>query len=218
MQGDPGVAVTRVKICGIRRIQDAVLATDLGASAVGLVFWPESPRFIDPYRARAIAAALPPGVTPVGVFVDQPAEFVMGVARLIPLGAVQLHGSESIANFARMAQRLIKAVPVTDGFEAAAIELIPPYVTVLLDAHDPVRRGGTGRTIDWSVAAAVAARRRTILSGGLTAVNVGEAVAQVRPYMIDVSSGVESQPGVKDPVKLRQLFAAVAAVRPRTTD
>jgi phosphoribosylanthranilate isomerase len=215
---DSGVAVTRVKICGIRRIQDAVLATDLGASAVGLVFWPESPRFIDPYRARVIAAALPPGVTPVGVFVDQPAEFVMGVARLVPLGAVQLHGSESIADFARMAQRLIKAVPVTDGFEAAAIELIPPYVTVLLDAHDPVRRGGTGRTIDWSIAAAVAARRRTILSGGLTAANVGEAVARVRPYMIDVSSGVESQPGVKDPVKLRQLFAAVAAVRPRTTE
>jgi phosphoribosylanthranilate isomerase len=90
---DSAGALTRVKVCGIRRIQDAVLATDLGASAVGLVFWPQSPRFIDPYRARAIAAALPPGVTPVGVFVDQPAEFVMGVARLIPLGAVHLHGS-----------------------------------------------------------------------------------------------------------------------------
>ena len=96
---DADAALTRVKVCGIRRIQDAVLAADLGASAVGLVFWPESPRFIDPYRARAIAAALPPGVTPVGVFVDQPVEFVMGVARLIPLGAVQLHGSESIASF-----------------------------------------------------------------------------------------------------------------------
>ena len=89
-------------------------------------------------------------------------------------------------------------------------------MTVLLDAHDPVRRGGTGRTIDWSVAAAVAARRRTILSGGLTAVNVGEAVARVRPYMIDVSSGVESRPGVKDPVKLREFFAALAAVKPKT--
>ncbi len=211
--GVPGAALTRVKVCGIRRIQDAVLATDLGASAVGLVFWPDSPRFIDPYRARAIAAALPPGVMPVGVFVDQPVEFVMGVARLIPLGAVQLHGSESIASFVRVGQRLIKAVPVTERFEADVIDLVPPFVTVLLDAHDPVRRGGTGRTIDWTVAAAVAARRRTILSGGLTAANVGEAVARVRPYMVDVSSGVESTPGVKDPVKLREFFAALAAVR-----
>ena len=95
-----------------------MLAADLGASAMGFVFWPGSPRYIDPYRARAIAAALPPGVMPVGVFVDQPVEFVMGVARLIPLGAVQLHGSESIESFARVAQRLIKAVPVTEGFEA----------------------------------------------------------------------------------------------------
>jgi len=213
---DADAALTRVKVCGIRRIQDAVLATDLGASAVGLVFWPESPRFIDPYRARAVAAALPPGVTPVGVFVDQPVEFVMGVARLIPLGAVQLHGSESIASFIRLTQRLIKAVPVTESFEATALDLVPPFVTVLLDAHDPVRRGGTGRTIDWGVAAAVAARRRTILSGGLTAMNVGEAVARVRPYMIDVSSGVESRPGVKDPVKLREFFAALAAVGPKT--
>jgi phosphoribosylanthranilate isomerase len=214
---DPAAALTRVKVCGIRRVQDAVLATDLGASAVGLVFWPQSPRFIDPYRARAIAAALPPGVTPVGVFVDQPAEYVMGVAHLVPLGAVQLHGSESIDNFVCLAQRLIKAVPVTEDFQAADIDLIPPYVTVLLDAHDPVRRGGTGRTIDWSVAAAVAARRRTILSGGLTAANVGEAVTRVRPYMVDVSSGVESTPGVKDPVRLREFFSALAAVKTMTS-
>jgi phosphoribosylanthranilate isomerase len=211
--GEPDPGLTRVKICGITRIQDALLAADLGASAVGLVFWPGSPRFIDPYRARAIAAALPPGVMPIGVFVDQPAEFVMGVAHLIPLGAVQLHGSESIESLARLAYRLIKAVPVAEGFDVDAIDLVPLYVTVLLDAHDPVRRGGTGRTIDWSVAAAIARRRRTILSGGLTAANVGEAVTRVRPYMIDVSSGVESRPGLKDPVKLRELFAALAAVR-----
>jgi phosphoribosylanthranilate isomerase len=207
---DPA-APTRVKVCGVRRIQDAVLATDLGASAVGLVFWPGSPRYIDPYRARAIAAALPPGVMPVGVFVDQPTEFVMGVARLIPLGAVQLHGSETVESFAPLAQRVIKAVPVTESFAAVDLDLLPPYVTVLLDAHDPVLRGGTGRTIDWSVAAAVAARRRTILSGGLTPANVAEAVERVRPYMVDVSSGVESSPGVKDPVKLRRFFAALGA-------
>jgi len=207
-----GAGRTRVKICGIRRAEDALLAVELGASALGFVFWPGSPRFVDPSRARDIVKALPPDVTVVGVFVDQPPEYVMEVAQLVPLGAVQLHGSESIETFARVAPRLIKAVPVAAGFDAASLDALPPHVTVLLDAHDPIRRGGTGRTIDWSVAAAVAVRRRTILSGGLTAANAGEAIARVRPYMIDVSSGVESAPGVKDATKLRALFAAVTLV------
>jgi phosphoribosylanthranilate isomerase len=108
-------------------------------------------------------------------------------------------------------QPLIKAVPVSDVFDPSTIEQLPPSVTVLLDAHDPVRRGGTGRTIDWTIAAAVANRRTTILSGGLTAANVAEAIARVKPHMIDVSSGVESAPGYKDPGKLKAFFAAVAA-------
>jgi phosphoribosylanthranilate isomerase len=199
----------RVKVCGVRRIEDAVLAADLGASAVGMVFWPGSPRFLDPFRARTIAAALPPGVTPVGVFVDQPAEYVFNVARLVPLGAVQLHGSEAVEPYARVRRPLIKAVAVGDGFVVSSVDVLPSEVTVLLDAHDPVRRGGTGRTIDWSAAADVAARRRTILSGGLTVANACEAAARVRPYMIDVSSGVESAPGVKDAAKLRDFFAAL---------
>jgi phosphoribosylanthranilate isomerase len=201
----------RVKICGISRVEDAVLAAELGASAIGFIFWPGSPRFVEPDRAREIVRALPAGVTPVGVFVDQPLEYIMEVARIVRLGAVQLHGSEAIAAFAPVEQRLIKAVPVGEGFAPATVDELPSHITVLLDAHDPVRRGGTGRTIDWSVAAAVAARRPTILSGGLTPGNVSDAVARVRPYMIDVSSGVESAPGVKDALKLRALFAAVAA-------
>jgi phosphoribosylanthranilate isomerase len=200
---------THVKICGITRVEDAVLAAELGASAIGFVFWPQSPRFVDPYRARSIVAALPPDVTAVGVFVDQEPEYVMAVARLVPLGAVQLHGTETIDAYRRVAQRLIKAVPVTERFEAAQLDGLPDRVTVLLDAHDPIRRGGTGRTIDWRIAADVAARRRTILSGGLNADNVGDAAARVRPYMIDVSSGVESAPGVKDHGKLRALFEAL---------
>jgi phosphoribosylanthranilate isomerase len=210
---------TRVKVCGITQSRDAILAADLGASALGFVFWPGSPRFVDPYRARTIARALPPDVAAVGVFVDQPLDYVMAVARLVPLGAVQLHGSEPLDVFARVAQRLIKAVAVTGTFDVASLDDVPPDVTVLLDAHDPVRRGGTGRTIDWTTASAVAARRRTILSGGLTPANVGDAIARVRPYMVDVSSGVESAPGVKDPVKLRALFEAVqqAQATPRAT-
>ena len=200
-----------VKVCGICRVEDAEYAIGLGASAIGFIFWPGSPRYIDPVRARAIASALPPHVVVVGVFVDQPVQHVAEVARLVPLGAVQLHGAEPIEDFAALTQPLIKAVPVTDRFDAWAINGLPSDVTVLLDAHDPIRRGGTGQTIDWTIAAAVAARRRTILSGGLNAANVRDAITRVQPHMIDVSSGVESAPGRKDADKLREFFAAVGA-------
>ena len=205
------MAAPRVKVCGIRRAEDAARAIDLGASAIGFVFWPDSPRYIEPARARDIAASLPEHITAVGVFVDQPAQHVIDVAALVPIGAVQLHGTELIDDFARVNQPLIKAVPVTDPFDASTVDGLPPFVTVLLDAHDPVRHGGTGRTIDWAAAAAVASRRKTILSGGLNAANVGEAIARVQPHMIDVSSGVESSPGRKDPDKLRRFFAAIGA-------
>ena len=198
-----------VKICGVRRVQDALLAAELGASAVGFVFWPGSPRFIDPYRARTIVAALPPFVTAVGVFVDQSEAFVDGVTSLVRLGAVQLHGNEPIEHYATAPYRVIKAVPVGTGFDAATADLVPKHVTVLLDAHDPVRRGGTGKVIDWGAAAAVALTRRTILSGGLDASNVRQAIGAVGPYAIDVSSGVESAPGVKDPTRLEELFAII---------
>jgi phosphoribosylanthranilate isomerase len=204
----------RVKICGVRRLEDAQLACELGANAIGFVFWPESPRFVDPFRARAIVVALPPLVTAVGVFVDQPSDYVSGVAGLVKLGAVQLHGNEPAAAYARSAHRVIKAVTVKNDVDAIRIAGVPDHVTVLLDAHDPVQRGGTGRTIDWSIAAAIARSRRVILSGGLTSENVAEAITRVRPYAVDVSSGVESTPGVKDPEKLRRFFEAVANLEP----
>ena len=200
-----------VKICGVTRTRDGVLAAELGAAAVGFVFWPGSPRFVEPDAARAIIGALPPDVSTIGVFVDQAVDRVAEVADMLWLSAVQLHGSESPSDYRRPGRRIIKSVAVRNGQDpAAAVEDIPAEVTVLLDAHDPLRRGGTGQTIDWSIAATVAARRRTILSGGLNAENVRLAVEQVQPYMIDVSSGVESAPGVKDPEKLRALFAALS--------
>jgi phosphoribosylanthranilate isomerase len=202
----------RVKICGIRRVDDALLAAELGASALGFVFWPSSPRFLDPYRARPIAAALPPFVTTVGVFVDQPEAYVSGVMRLLNLGAVQLHGQEPPESYAHGTDRVIKTVAVTEGRDCMpAVEAVPARAMVLLDAHDPVKRGGTGRTIDWRQAAAAAKVRPIILSGGLNADNVRDAVDSVRPYAVDVSSGVESSPGVKDSGKLRALFAALGA-------
>jgi phosphoribosylanthranilate isomerase len=204
--------MTRVKICGIRRPEDARLAVALGADALGFIFWPKSPRFIDPRDAEPIAADLPPFVATVGVFVDQPAAYVADVARGLKLTAVQLHGHEQIEDYQQLPQRLIKAVAVGGETDAeSAVDALAPEVTVLLDAHDPVRRGGTGRTIDWSAAARCAAARPVILSGGLTADNVGDAIETVRPYAIDVSSGVEARPGVKDAARMRALFGALAA-------
>src|SRR4051812_45237816 len=140
-----------VKVCGLTRVDDAVVACELGAAAVGFIFWPNSPRFIDPYRARAIARALPPFVTPVGVFVNQPADYVNGVASLVRLGAVQLHGDEDVAYITRINRPVIKAV--SNGTVDAAW---PPDALLLVDAHDPERRGGTGVTGDWDVAARLA--------------------------------------------------------------
>jgi phosphoribosylanthranilate isomerase len=203
--------VTRVKICGIRRLEDALLAAELGASALGFIFWPSSPRFVDPFRARPIVRSLPPFVSAVGVFVNQPREFIDEVARLLSLGAVQLHGDELPDFYAGAPYRVIKSVAVTGDAHATArqVATVPAGATILLDAHDPIKRGGTGRTIDWSQAAALARSRPLILSGGLDASNVGAAIEAVNPYAIDVSSGVESSPGVKNPEKLRSLFDAV---------
>ena len=197
--------VTAVKICGITRLEDAEAAVDAGANALGFVFWPESPRFVDPYRARTIVQALPPFVTPVGLFVNQPRDYVSGVASLVRLGAVQLHGDETPGFAASIAWPLIKALSVD---RASAW---PAQTTLLLDAHDPVKRGGTGQTIDWPAAAAIAKTRKVLLAGGLTAENVADAIARVRPFGIDVSSGVERSPGIKDHNRINALFEALNA-------
>jgi phosphoribosylanthranilate isomerase len=155
---------------------------------------------------------LPPFVSAVGVFVDQSPEYVSSVAAVVGLTAVQLHGDEAAEVYLERWNRVIKAVPVTPGFDAVrACRALPESATMLLDAHDPIRRGGTGRTIDWDSAAIAARLRPVILSGGLTPANAAEALARVRPYALDVSSGVESAPGVKDPEKLRAFFTAIAS-------
>jgi phosphoribosylanthranilate isomerase len=196
-----------VKVCGITRAEDAAAAVRQGAAAIGFVFWPGSPRFIDPRRARAIAAELPASVAAVGVFVNQAAADVNRVAEEVGLAVVQLHGDET-PEYADAVQRPVwKACSVHDAVPADW----PLGVRLLLDAADPVRRGGTGRTIDWAAAARLAAQRPVILAGGLTPENVAEAVARVRPFGIDVSSGVERSPGIKDAERLEALFAALEA-------
>ena len=200
----------RVKICGVTTVEDARLAAELGAVAIGLVLWPGSPRVVELERAKAIVAALPPLVSAVGVFVDQQDE-AERIARETGLTAVQFHGDEAPGSYRAFPIRVIKAVTVRDRSARDEAAAVPANATVLLDAHDRVTRGGTGRVIDWSIAAMIARERPVILSGGLTAGNVAEAVAAVRPYAIDVSSGVESAPGRKDPAKLRALFDALRA-------
>lgn len=197
-----------VKICGITRQRDAEAAIGHGASAIGFIFWPGSPRFVDPYRARNIAKALPPFVSTVGVFVNQPREYINGVASLVPLSVVQLHGDETPEFASHLTRPVLKAV--TRG-ESAREWPIPAML--LVDVHDPVKRGGTGRVVDWSMAAALARERHIVLAGGLTPDNVAEAVAAVQPWGIDVSSGVEEAPGIKDERRIAALFTAIHQLR-----
>jgi phosphoribosylanthranilate isomerase len=198
-----------VKICGITRLEDAQAAVAAGANALGFVFWPKSPRLIDTATAREIVEMLPASVTPIGVFVDQPADEVAAIVAQVGLRAVQLHGSEDEDYVRAMTKPVVKAVSLTDETPLRAVDRWTPDVTVLLDVHDPVRKGGTGRTIDWDAASEIARRRDIILAGGLTPENVVEAVTRVRPFGIDVSSGVETRPGIKDHGRIMALFEAV---------
>ncbi len=199
-----------MKVCGITRRDDALLAADLGASAVGFVFWPRSPRYVEPAAAAAIARELPADVAPVGIFVDPTVDEVQRIAAQVGLAAVQLHGDEPATLCDGLPYRVLKAVPVAGAATHDAAARVPSRITVLLDARDPVRKGGTGRTVDWGVAAEVAARRRIFLAGGLRPENVGEALRTVRPYGVDVSSGVETRPGCKDADRLLDFFRRVA--------
>jgi phosphoribosylanthranilate isomerase len=197
-----------IKICGIKRADDARAAVEEGASAIGIIFWPGSPRVATLAEAETVVAAVPAGVMTVGVFVDPTRVELDTVMARVPLAAVQLHGNESPAFVDSLPWQVIKALSVPD---AGPLPDLTPWtgVRVLIDAHDPVRRGGTGRLVDWARAAALAATRPVILAGGLRPDTVGEAIARVRPSGIDVSSGVEASPGVKDRAKLRALFSAV---------
>ena len=211
--------MAKVKVCGITRLVDARLACELGASAIGFVFWDRSPRRIDPDAAARIAAALPAGALAVGVFVNAPLEEIRAVVDRVGLGAVQLHGDETEEQIRQLPSgaAVIKAVALRSADDVAAALRLPEEWTVLLDVHDPLRRGGTGRRVDWTLAADVARRRRTWLAGGLGPDNVAEAIAAVRPHAVDASSRLEAAPGVKDPARLRAfLSAARAAGEPAT--
>ena len=201
---------TLVKICGITRLQDAALAADLGADAIGFVFWASSPRVIPVADARAIARSVPNGVLRAGVFVDAEPASVAEHVDAVGLDVVQLHDSRSLKDVGYGA-RVFKLTSVDSDDDVEAALALPAGVTPLVDAADSVRRGGTGRTADWARAARLSRHREIVLAGGLTAANVAQAIALVRPWAVDVSSGVEARPGIKDPARLRAFMEAVSA-------
>lgn len=206
------LTMTRVKICGITRLEDARLAVELGAAALGFNFYEPSPRYIEPARAREVIDQIPPFIAGVGVFADETyGGRVAEIAREARIGVIQLHGPRFPSDGAPLdGYRLIRAVPVGPDFNPTTLRALPPDA-FLLDAFDPVRIGGSGKSIDWGLARRATEQGKTIiLAGGLTAENVREAIRKVRPFAVDVASGVESAPGIKDPGKLRSFFAAVA--------
>lgn len=205
--------MTKVKVCGITRLEDAEAAIELGAWALGFILWPPSKRFADPAVTAGIARAVRRRVETVGVFVNQPLDDIAGQVDVLGLTHVQLHGDEGPSFCAAVAQRtgakVIKAVRVGHAADLRDLERFHTDYH-LLDTARAGSYGGTGETWDWSL---LATRRRgkvpAILSGGLTAANVAAGIEAVRPYAVDVASGVESAPGVKDPAKLEAFFDAI---------
>lgn len=199
-----------VKICGITSEEDALLAVAMGADAIGFVFAPSS-RQIAPARAADIAKRLPPEVLTVGVFRDEAPQRVADVVNAAGLRAAQLHGRETAEDTAWVRRRVpvvIKAFPGGDPELARAATYGADVV--LLDSASP----GSGRVFDWSLAEGAPSGLRVLLAGGLTPENVGEAIERVRPWGVDVSTGVESEPGVKDPSKVRRFIQAAQAAEP----
>lgn len=197
------MSVVRSKICGITRIEDALVAVDAGADAIGLVFYAKSPRAVDVAQARAILAALPPFVTTVGLFVNIEREALRAILAEVPLDLLQFHGDETLAECEGHGRPYIKALRVKPGDDVAAqIAAYPSAAGILLDTFVAGVPGGTGEAFDWSLVPRDV-QVPIILAGGLTPENVRGAIEQVRPYGVDVSGGVEASKGIKDAAKVR---------------
>jgi phosphoribosylanthranilate isomerase len=195
-----------IKVCGITRVDDAHAAAALGVNALGFVLWPHSPRAITLEAVRTLVATLPPFLVRVGVFVD-PTHDEVARAQAAGIELAQIHG---VAPLLPEGMPLLQAVHLAaEG--AGLVPPVPDRAPVLVDAFDPIHRGGTGRTVDWTRVRRLAGERPVVLAGGLTAENVATAIREARPYGVDVSSGVERGPGVKDHEKLAAFLAAVRA-------
>ncbi len=189
---------TRVKICGITRPEDGVVAARLGADAIGLVFYARSPRAVTLIQAQAVVAVLPPFVTTVALFVNPEPDEVKAVLAAVAPDLLQFHGDESPEFCDQFARPWIKAVAMREGLDLAAVmQQYRHGRGVLLDTYRPGLPGGTGETFDWDAIPAELAER-IILAGGLHPANIAAAIAKVRPYAVDVSGGVEASKGIKD--------------------
>lgn len=197
--------MTKVKVCGITRWQDARIAVDHGVDALGFIFYPKSPRFLSPEKARYIIRKLPPFVTTVGVFVDAPLEEIQSLVLQCGLSSVQLHGHESPAFCKKCSTKVIKAFRVRGNRIPAGISRYA-VDAFLLDTHRTGMPGGTGSIFPWDVARKARRYGKIILAGGLNVENISRAIRFVRPYAVDVSSGVEEKPGKKDPGLLRDFL------------
>jgi phosphoribosylanthranilate isomerase len=201
----------RVKICGITNPDDAAAAVDAGADALGFVFYRKSPRYVEPQVVKSIVAGLPPFILTVGVFVNEEVKVVRDLMDSCGLALAQLHGEESAGYCETLGRPVIKAIRLKDRTSLLALAEYKGRAQVrgfLLDAFAPDTHGGTGRTTDWTIAAELAQSLSVILAGGLTSDNVATAVATVKPYAVDVSSGVEASPGKKDHAKIRAFVEA----------
>ncbi len=200
----------RIKICGVTRIEDALLASRLGADALGFNFWPKSKRHVTAAAARQIIARLPPFVTPVGVFVNQSEGEMRAIAAETGIQVFQLHGDEPPELCSRLPLPVVKAVPVD---QVSTLSKLLSYEVQAFLLDTPSRGyGGTGLPFDWSLAEGVSEAAPVILAGGLTPENVADAVRAVRPWAVDVASGVESSPGVKDADRMLRFVTAVREV------
>jgi phosphoribosylanthranilate isomerase len=202
-----------VKICGITRLQDALLAVELGADALGFNFWPESKRYCAPERAAKIIAALPPLISTVGIFVNQSRAHIRRMAGLSGVRYVQLHGNETPEFCEELGFPHVKAVRVEGAESIRGLARYRAAAGFLLDAPS-AGYGGSGKTFDWALARRAAKERPILLAGGLTPENVSQALTQVRPYGVDVASGVESKPGKKDKEKLSRFIRQVKEWKP----
>jgi phosphoribosylanthranilate isomerase len=204
--------MVRVKICGVTKLEDIKLIAELGAHAIGLNFYEQSPRCITPFNAAEFVRRLPPFVAAVGVFVNWEEAPILALCKALRLSAAQLHGDETPQVVERVAHRLpvIKALRQGQGSDAPDFSRYRGVSAFLLDSALSGHYGGSGTTGNWHLARTAAQSHRIILAGGLTPENVAEAIRIVRPYAVDVASGVEARPGKKDPGKLRAFFDEVA--------
>jgi phosphoribosylanthranilate isomerase len=200
----------KVKICGITNREDALWAVECGADALGFIFYKKSPRYINPEHAKEIISILPPFISTVGVFVNEDYNDVRDVKLLTGLNAVQLHGDESPSYCNLIEGKLIKAIRIKNE---KSIERLKKYTVdaFLLDSFDTSSFGGSGLTFDWRLAEKAKQHGRIILAGGLTPDNVEEAINKVAPFGVDVSSGVESKPGIKNKKKVKDFILKVKA-------